>query len=129
MTTTQQPESIALQLADIYEKEGQFVLAEELRRLHACVVELEADLGSAHSAINGLKKRKDDWKWRAIEAESQLEAIGAGGVESLRKKDTAKTRTVDSGALQMVINALRRDASEGKAIRGEMADELEKVIQ
>lgn len=33
-------------------------------------------------------------------------------------------RLVNSGALQMVINALRRDAVEGKAARGEMADEL-----
>ena len=31
---------------------------------------------------------------------------------------------VNAGALQMVINALRRDAEEGKAVRGEMADEL-----
>jgi hypothetical protein len=33
-------------------------------------------------------------------------------------------RLVNAGALQMVINALRRDAEEGKAVRGEMADEL-----
>ncbi len=32
--------------------------------------------------------------------------------------------TVNAGALQMVVNALRRDAVEGKAARGEMADEL-----
>lgn len=31
---------------------------------------------------------------------------------------------VNAGALQMVINALRRDAEEGKVVRGEMADEL-----
>lgn len=31
---------------------------------------------------------------------------------------------VDAGALQMVVNALRRDASEGRPSRGEMADEL-----
>ena len=33
-------------------------------------------------------------------------------------------RLVNAGALQMVVNALRRDAAEGKVIRGEMADEL-----
>lgn len=33
-------------------------------------------------------------------------------------------RLVNAGALKMVINALRRDAEEGKAARGEMADEL-----
>lgn len=31
---------------------------------------------------------------------------------------------VGAGALQMVINALRRDAEEGKKSRGEMADSL-----
>lgn len=32
--------------------------------------------------------------------------------------------TVDAGALQMVINVLRRDAADGKTVRGEMADAL-----
>lgn len=36
--------------------------------------------------------------------------------------------SVDAGALQMVINALRRDATEGKLVRGEMADELERTV-
>lgn len=31
---------------------------------------------------------------------------------------------VKTGALQMVVNALRRDAAEGRVVRGEMADEL-----
>lgn len=31
---------------------------------------------------------------------------------------------VDRGALQAVINMLRRDAEEGRSVRGEMADEL-----
>ena len=31
---------------------------------------------------------------------------------------------VDAGALQMVINALRRDADDGRTVRGEMADAL-----
>lgn len=35
---------------------------------------------------------------------------------------------VDAGALQMVINALRRDAADGKLVRGEMADELERTM-
>ena len=33
-------------------------------------------------------------------------------------------KPVNAGALQMVINALHRDAEEGKVVRGEMADEL-----
>ena len=36
--------------------------------------------------------------------------------------------TVDAGALQMVINALRKDAEEGKVVRGEMVDELLKTV-
>jgi hypothetical protein len=35
---------------------------------------------------------------------------------------------VDSGALSMVLNALRRDAEEGKTVRGEMADALESTM-
>jgi hypothetical protein len=31
---------------------------------------------------------------------------------------------IDQGALQMVVNALRRDAADGRAVRGEMANEL-----
>lgn len=64
MTTTQQPE--AIRLADLLDADKPTILrvhaeeaGEELRRLHSRVVELE----------------------------SQLEAIGAGGVESLRKKE------------------------------------------
>lgn len=60
MTTTQQPE--ALRLAEWIESdmscEGDAEIAAELRRLHCRIVELE----------------------------SQLESIGAGGVESLRRK-------------------------------------------
>ena len=33
-------------------------------------------------------------------------------------------RLVNAEALQMVINALRRDAEEGRTVRGEMADAL-----
>lgn len=34
---------------------------------------------------------------------------------------------IDSGALQMVINALRRDAEQGIAARGEMAAEIQRT--
>lgn len=62
---------------------------EELRRLHSRVVELENITEAAKRGFSAITKRHDDWKWRALEAESQLEAIGAGGVESLRKKGNA----------------------------------------
>ncbi|WP_343743117.1 hypothetical protein [Herbaspirillum huttiense] len=38
-----------------------------------------------------------------------------------------KRVSVDAEALRMVLNALRRDAEEGRAARGKMADELEKT--
>lgn len=40
----------------------------------------------------------------------------------------SKQVIVDASALKMVLNALRRDAEEGKIIRGEMANELENSI-
>lgn len=91
MTTTQQSE--ALQLAEMLEALGWRAVdkdlrkaSAELRRLHARVVELENITEAAKRGFSAITKRHDDWKWRALEAESQLEAIGAGGVESLRKK-------------------------------------------
>lgn len=41
----------------------------------------------------------------------------------------SKLVTVDAGALRMVLNVLRRDAEEGRKVRGEMADELEASTQ
>lgn len=94
MTTTQQPE--ALRLADAMDsieagKTTNDIMADssdELRRLHARVVELENITEAAKRGFSAITKRHDDWKWRALEAESQLEAIGAGGVEALRKKES-----------------------------------------
>lgn len=88
MTTTQQPE--APRLADAFdiplppEWEEMKAASAELRRLHARVQELENITEAAKRGFSAITKRHDDWKWRALEAESQLEAIGAGGVESLR---------------------------------------------
>ena len=94
MTTTQQPE--AIKIADEFKLCAEYdsppsmldiVKAETcIRRLHARVVELENITEAAKRGFSAITKRHDDWKWRALEAESQLEAIGAGGVESLRKK-------------------------------------------
>ena len=74
MTTIQQPES--LQLAELIEqgnkRSGDSAIAAELRRLHSRVVELE----------------------------SQLEAIGAGGVESLRKKEPMSDLDMESLVLK-----------------------------
>lgn len=37
--------------------------------------------------------------------------------------------SVDLGALRMVLNALQRDVSEGRVVRGEMAEALESSIR
>ena len=68
-------------------------------------------LGSAHNA----------WRvWQASRA-----AMAPAGEPVAR---SARRVSVDSGALAMVLNALRRDAAEGKASRQEMVDELEATI-
>ena len=41
-----------------------------------------------------------------------------------QERESGRRVTVDAGALQMVISALRRDAEEGRPVRGEMADAL-----
>ena len=74
MTQTQQPE--ALRLAEILEQYALSPLREvaaELRRQHARIAELEDATGIAIECI--------------AELESQLSAIGAGGVEPLRKRE------------------------------------------
>jgi hypothetical protein len=43
--------------------------------------------------------------------------------------EDARYVSVDRGALAMVINALRRDAEDGKVVRGEMADALLATVQ
>lgn len=48
---------------------------------------------------------------------------------ALEQPSQSNTVAVDRGALKMVINALRRDAEEGRAVRGEMADALEGCVQ
>lgn len=88
MTTAQQPEAHALYLAREL-KGGSFApnilqneqglrrnSADELIRLHARVVELEA-------GRRAIIAEKDDYKLALRKARSDLEAIGAGGVESL----------------------------------------------
>lgn len=94
MNQDKQPE--ALRLADELDQFRSFPAlaasaAAELRRLHAeseqhlqelrsyritvdnreaRIAELEAELAAAKASISGLKKRSDDWKWRALNAES-----------------------------------------------------------
>ena len=88
--TAQKPE--ALRLADMYEVEGflqdhRFAQNEwcrqaavELRRLHAANVECMEWNEAARQDILSLRAQVQ-------ELEAQIEAIGAGGVESLRRCD------------------------------------------
>lgn len=82
-TSTEQPElPEALRLADALAERVSLTAtgfgfdadlayaAAELRRLHARVQELEAELEQAKASVSGLKKRIDDWKWRALNAEA-----------------------------------------------------------
>lgn len=105
MTTTQQSE--ALRLAEWIESdmscEGDAEIAAELRRLHIRNAWLEAELvkesfrtASESNRADQMSKQHDtqaalnrDARNQLAQLTSQLEAIGAGGVESLRKKGNA----------------------------------------
>lgn len=139
--TTQQPE--ALRLADICAKKGLFAVEDELRRLHAeseqhlqelrsyriTVENREARIGELDAQLIAEAARTAEQKLRADQLEKQhaMQAkMHAQAVEQLAAaQQGARNRVlVDAGALQMVVNALRRDALEGRPSRGEMADEL-----
>lgn len=57
-------------------------------------------------------------------------AVAPAVVESDAKPlDPARFVAVNTGALQMVRNVLRRDADEGKQARGEMLEELDRATK
>ena len=76
----------------------------ELRRLHTENATLQQGYDAARMEIDGLRDRvqelgamlRENCNRRIVELEAQLEAIGAGGVEPLRKADHFR------GATQMV---------------------------
>lgn len=115
----------------------------ELRRLNARVAELEQGLEIAteinndhlreqdrlQAEIKRLTTARDEFSQATIKgnppskgAEQQAREIGEE-IEQLSATPDG-FRLVRAGALQMVVNALRRDAAEGKKSRGEMVDEL-----
>ena len=85
MTQTQQPE--ALRLADKYEIEG-FLQDHRFAKDHWCR-QAAAELRRQHARIE--------------ELEEQLSAIGAGGVEPLRKQAVPETLVVPDGYALMPI--------------------------
>ena len=68
---------------------------------------------------------EDGWQWADLLAAAEV-ITEAEYIELATPAPAipAGWRLVKSGALAMVINALRRDAEEGRPVRGEMADEL-----
>lgn len=88
MTTTQQPHP--LYLAKQLDKYGDgtiLVAADELRRLHSRVMELEAELEQSKASSHQYFLERNSARAAVNRYQKELEAIGAGGVESLRKKD------------------------------------------
>ena len=81
MSTKQQPE--ALRLADKYEVEG-FLQDHRFAQDHWCR-QAAAELRRQHARITELEDVADMAIKRIAEMEAQLSAIGAGGVEPLRK--------------------------------------------
>ena len=73
--------------------------AAELRRLHARVKEFEAERDVAKGSLSGLAKRKDDWKWRAMEAEAQLATLLADDERNHSDEDAA----IAAGKVQAAV--------------------------
>jgi hypothetical protein len=89
-----EPQAEAMRLADeceesathwVHEIDTRFKAAKMLRAQHARIAELEAD----NASLRGINSAQDK---ALAELEGQLEAIGAGGVESLRKRDCGGCR-------------------------------------
>lgn len=116
MNTTQKPK--ALRLAEHWEKFRSFpddsAAASELRYQHALLIELAYQLSGS--------------KDRIAELEAQLSAIGAGGVEPLRKQnigDSEDNLTMAS-AIIMQREADARDAARYRWLRSR---DLETISQ
>lgn len=107
MNQDKQPE--VLRLADALEKEyGSELLddaADRLRRLHAESEQHMQELAAYRFTVDNLRARV-----------AELEAQLAAAPQAAHTKGVF----VDAGALQMVLNALERDAIEGKQVRAEM---------
>ena len=96
MTNQQKP--LALCLAEELEHDpgiNRPSVVAELRRLHAENAALQHGYNAARMEIDGLRDRvqelgamlRENRSKRIVELEAQLEAIGAGGVEPLRRRE------------------------------------------
>lgn len=90
----------------------------ELRRLHAENTALQQGYDAARMEIDGLRDRvqelgamlRENRCKRIVELEAQLEAIGAGGVEPLRRRDHFRdaTEMVSAGMISWALRRPRR---------------------
>ena len=94
---TKQPYALCLaeKLQDAYNATYRIKAAAELRRQHAEIETLRAGYSAARLEIESLQERvqqqlgqlaRDVNSRRVVELEAQLAAVGAGGVEPLRKR-------------------------------------------
>ena len=78
----------------------------EIHRLHAHVHEPKTERDAAKSALSGLSKRKDDWKWRAMEAEAQLVTEASRTAAEKRRAD----QMAEQHRMQAAMHAEARQA-------------------
>lgn len=115
-------QALRLRIIDDKPEAARKKLEKELRRLRAHVQELEAQL-IAEAARTAEQKLRADQLEQQHDMQAKMHAQAAEQLAAAQQ-GVRKGVLVDAGALQMVVNALRRDAEEGKHARGEMADEL-----
>ena len=115
MSGTQQTE--ALRLADKYEIEG-FLQDHRFAQDHWCR-QAAAELRSQHARIEELEDVADMAIKRIAELEAQLSAIGAGGVEPLRKQAAETSNDILTMADALIIQrtADARDAARYRWLR------------
>lgn len=129
MMKTKQPE--ALRIADAIaigrlSADDVEITGRELRRLHTENEQLRTSHSDAQHAIANLQERvqqlgqlaRDVNSRRVMELEAQLAAIGAGGVEPLRKRclhqisEPAPSASIEQEAMQMLWNNQQQEEKE-----------------
>lgn len=87
-------------------------------------ISYQSSEAAARAAYNTVEKLHEENQALRKYVDGLQTALGAQVRFSVEEFEKQGMRVVNAGALQMVVNALRRDAEEGKQVRGEMADAL-----